>query len=192
MEEFLKWIIENKELAILLLITISIPVSISMHFGRTIINNKKITNNRHTTNNYTNKQMNNTQSPNQLKQNMSNDKTNSPIELKKIMLYSTGKKGKVYTQKFYKQINYNFGIEIIIKNNTNAQQNVKVGWCIYKDGTEIIKGSFNKTINANTTVSNDFYIKQESFSKLKPGKYKSQFWVNDERVQKIYFYILNK
>ena len=49
MEEFIKWIIENKEIAILLLVTVSICIPISMRFRKTIINNnnKKITNNYH-------------------------------------------------------------------------------------------------------------------------------------------------
>ena len=39
MEELIKWIIENKELVILACITVSVSIPISMHFGKTIINN---------------------------------------------------------------------------------------------------------------------------------------------------------
>ena len=195
MEEFLKWIIENKEMAILLLITVSISVPISMHFGKTVIN-RRVTNNRNTTNNNynnNNNEYNNSNSYKPPRQGKSRSKTGSHnIEVKKILLYSTGINGKVYTKKFHKKMNHNFGIEITLKNNTNIQQNVKVGWCIYKNGVEIWKGTFNKKVNANSTASNDFYVKQESFKKLKPGKYKSQFWVNDIRVQKVEFNIYNK
>lgn len=184
MEEFIKWIVENKEMAILLLVTVSICIPISIRFRKTTINN----NNKKITNNYHNETNNNSRTYNPQKYN-----TNIPkIEIQNIRLYSTGKKGKVYTNRFYKQMNHNFGIEILLKNNTNIQQNVKVGWCIYKDGKEVIKGSFNKKLNANSTLSNDFYVKEKSFKKLKSGKYKSQFWVNDKKVQKVFFDIYNK
>ena len=160
-----------------------------MRFRKTIINN----NNIKITNNYHNETNNNSRTYNPPKQNPPRQNSfATKTEIQSIRLYSTGKKGKVYTDKFYKQINHNFGIEILLKNNTNVQQNVKVGWCIYKDGSEIMKGTFNKKINANSTATNDFYVKEESFKRLKSGKYKSQFWVNDKRVQKVYFYILNK
>lgn len=87
-------------------------------------------------------------------------------------------------------MNHNFGIEITLKNNTYVLQNVKVGWCIYKDGNVIVKGTFNKKVNPNSTLTNDFYIQEKTFNNLKIGKYKSQFWVNDIRVQKVYFTIL--
>lgn len=188
MEDFIKWIIENKEIALLLLVTVSVSIPISMHFGKTTINNNKKITNQNTTNNYQNKFNNNSKTNNPPRHNSNASKT----EIQNIRLYSTGKKGKVYTNKFYKQINHNFGIEVLLKNNTNIQQNVKVGWCIYKNGAEILKGTFNQKVNANSTTSNDFYIKEENFKNLRPGEYKSQFWVNDKRVQKVYFHILTK
>jgi len=80
-----------------------------------------------------------------------------------------------------------------IKNSTNTQKNVKVGWCIYNSsGQTLLKGNFNKRVNANSSLINDFYVKDNVFSQLKSGKYKSQFWVNDERVQKEYFTIAHR
>lgn len=185
MENFLKWVIENKEIAILLFLTISVSIPISMHFGKIVINNIQ--------NIYPRKRNKSSNPYNPPTKNSTQHKNTSlSIEIKSIKLYSTGKKGKVYTDKFYKQINHNFGIEILLKNNTNTQQNVKVGWCIYKNGIEIMKGTFNKKLNANSTASNDFYVEEKSFKKLKSGKYKSQFWVNDKKVQKVFFDICNK
>lgn len=118
MEEFLKWIIENKEMAILLLITVSISVPISMHFGKTVIN-RRVTNNRNTTNNNynnNNNEYNNSNSYKPPRQGKSRSKTGSHnIEVKKILLYSTGINGKVYTKKFHKKMNHNFGIMINLK-----------------------------------------------------------------------------
>lgn len=198
MEELIKWIIENKELVMLICITVSIPIS--MHFGKTIINNNNIKKNS-TTNNYNNssqkanssKHADNAQHTNNTQSNSTTKSvTRKSIELINIRLYSTGKKGKVYTTNFYKSMNHNFGIELTLKNNTSLLQNVKVGWCIYKDGNEIMKGTFNKKVNANKSSTSDFYVKEQTFNKLKTGKYKSQFWVNDQRVQKVYFTITNK
>lgn len=193
MDELIKWIIENKELVILACITISVSIPISIHFGKTIINNNNIRKN--TTNNYGRKDpRHNTSEPTTKNKprNTSISSIRKNIKLTNIRLYSTGKKGKVYTTKFYKAINHNFGVEITLKNNTNLLQNVKVGWCIYKNGNEIIKGTFSKKVNANSSLTNDFYVKEQAFSNLKVGKYKSQFWVNDQRVQKVYFTISNK
>lgn len=182
MEQLLKWIIENKELVFLLAI-ISISVPISIRFGRTIINNI-----------YTTKHYDVPKSNENSKSNNSSRrkyKSSNVIEVNKILLYSKGAKGKVYTRKIYKQINSNFGIEIHLKNNTNKQQNIKVGWCIYKKGKEILKRTFNVSVSANTTLSKSFHVGQENLKSLPIGKYKSQCWVNNRRVQKVYFYIYN-
>lgn len=89
-------------------------------------------------------------------------------------------------------MNHNFGVEIVLKNNTSSTQYVKVGWCVYKDGNEIVKGTYNKKIKPNSTITTDFYVKARVFNKLKIGEYKSQFWVNDVKVQKVFFNILYK
>lgn len=67
-----------------------------------------------------------------------------------------------------------------------------MGWCIYKDGKEIVKGTFKKKINPNSILTTDFYVKAKVFNNLKVGEYKSQFWVNDMKVQKVFFSILHK
>lgn len=54
MEEIIKWIIENKELIIFAFVAVSISIPVSIHFGKTIINNNIKKNN--TTNNYNNLQ----------------------------------------------------------------------------------------------------------------------------------------
>lgn len=38
----------------------------------------------------------------------------------------------------------------------------------------------------------DFYVREESLSQLKEGKYKIQFWINNEKVQKDFFTITYK
>lgn len=68
MEELVKWIIENKALIIIACITLSISIPISIHFGKTIINNyikknKTINNYKNQTQNYSN--YNNTYKNNQ-------------------------------------------------------------------------------------------------------------------------------
>lgn len=196
MEELVKWIIENKALIIIACITLSLSIPISIHFGKTIINNnikknKTINNYKNQTQNQPN--LNNTYKNNQhLTTSKNGTKVDSGVELTKISLYSTGKKGKVYTTNFYKSMNHNFGIEITLKNNTYVLQNIKVGWCIYKDGNVIVKGTFNKKVNPNSISTTDFFVQEKTFNNLKVGKYKSLFWVNDVRVQKVYFTILNK
>ncbi|MCI7243072.1 MAG: hypothetical protein MR549_04260 [Lachnobacterium sp.] len=189
-EKFIKWILDNKAILITAFVAITITLSISLRFRKTIINN-------HNKNNYYNQTKteykNSTEkTPTNNQNTRSTNSSNPKVELTKLLLYGTGKKGKVYTKKFHKQMNHNFGIQLTLKNNSNVQQNVKVGWCIYKEGVEIIKGTFYEKINAHEVLDKDFYVKDFAFNKLKPGEYKSQFWLNDERVQKVYFTILNQ
>lgn len=100
MEELIKWIIENKALLIMACITLSVSIPISIHFGKTITN-YNIRKNK-TTNNYNVSNQKQNSVSNKISGNTSSKTTNSnnTIELAKISLYSTGKKGKVYTTKF--------------------------------------------------------------------------------------------
>ena len=189
-EELIKWVLDNKAILLSLFVAITITLSISLRFRKTIINN-------HNKNNYYNQTRNNYKnSTPKIPENNSNTKNtnsnNTKVELTRLLLYGTGKKGKVYTKTFHKEMNHNFGIQLTLKNNSNVQQDVKVGWCIYREGTEILKGTFYEKINAHDVLDKDFYVKDFAFNKMKAGEYKSQFWLNDERVQKVYFTILNE
>lgn len=117
-----------------------------------------------------------------------------PVKLEKIRLYCTGAKGKVYTDTFRKSVNHNFGIEVIIKNNTSQMQTVKLGHCIYDDSgnNTMFKSTFHPKIKPNCTLTENIYVDAKAFAKMKYGKYKSQFWLNDKKVQKVYFYVQNK
>lgn len=116
-----------------------------------------------------------------------------PLELVSIKLYSTGLK-KVFTNHFYKSMNHNFGVEILVRNNTNKMQTIHVGGCIYNsDGKTIVKwGNVNIEIPSHNSKTYDFFVKEDGFSKMKDGKYKVQFWINDKKVQKEYFTITYK
>lgn len=116
-----------------------------------------------------------------------------PLELVSIKLYSTGLK-KVFTNHFYKSMNHNFGVEMIIRNNTTKLQIVKIGGCINDDkGNLIIKWNpTNKKVVPNSSCKQDFYVKESGFSKMKDGKYIIQFWINDKKVQNEHFTITYK
>ena len=115
------------------------------------------------------------------------------VTLQSIRLYSTGAKGKVFTDRFYKSVNHNFGIEVVLKNTSSQFQAVKLGHCIYDEkGNTMIKGNFHPKIAPNSTLTEDIYVKADTFARLKNGKYKSQFWINDKKVQKVFFTVTNK
>jgi len=116
-----------------------------------------------------------------------------PLELLNIKLYSTGLK-KVFTNHFYKSMNHNFGVEILVRNNTNQIQTIHVGGCIYNsNGKTIVKWrNVNIEIPSHGSKKYDFFVKEDGFSKMKEGKYKVQFWINDKKVQKEYFTITYK
>ncbi len=116
-----------------------------------------------------------------------------PLELCKIRLYSTGARGKVFTDHFYKALNHNFGVEILMRNNTAKMQLIKVGGCIYDDkGNTVVRWNGTKSIGGHSSNTYDFYVREDSFSKMKEGKYKVQFWLNDKKVQKEYFTVTYK
>ena len=115
------------------------------------------------------------------------------LELCKIDMYSTGVRGKVFTNHFYKSMNHNFGVEILLRNNTYSIQKVRIGGCVYDaQGNTFIRWNGIKDIQALSTSTYDFYVKEDTFSKMKEGKYKIQFWINDKKVQKDFFTITYK
>lgn len=118
----------------------------------------------------------------------------SSITLEKIELYCTGAKGKVFTNIFRKSINHNFGIEVVIKNNTSQTQTVKLGHCIYDESgnNTMFKGTFYPKIKPHSTLKEDIFVDAKAFDKMKKGKYKSQFWLNDNKVQRVYFTVVEK
>lgn len=151
-------------------------------------------NNKQNNNNGSNGKNTNTQ---QLRQSTESNKINgaaNPIVLQTIKLYCTGAKGKVYTTTFHKAITHNFGIEVVIKNNTSITQTVNLGHCIYDESgnNTMFKGNFHPQIKPNTVLKYDIYVDAKAFAKMKPGKYKSQFWINNKKVQKVFFTVSSK
>ena len=186
MKEIIEWIIENKALALFLCISVSISIPVSIHIGKNVKQN--ITNNYYHGSKRSGKNYRSDRKP----QVPATTTNYSAVKLSKIQLYSTGRKGKVFTTTFYKMINHNFGIEITLLNNSPVPQKVKVGWCIYKDEEKVVKGTYFKQVKAYSSLTWDIYVKKGTFDKMKCGNYKSLFWVNDQNVQRVYFKILNK
>lgn len=120
--------------------------------------------------------------------------SNNSVSLEKIKLYCTGAKGKVYTTTFHKSLNHNFGIEAVIKNNSSQLQTVKLGHCIYNESGKdtLFKGTFYPKVKPHSTLTENIYVDAKAFAKMKRGKYKSQFWLNDNKVQKVFFKIEDK
>ncbi len=116
-----------------------------------------------------------------------------PLELCEIKLYSTGSRGKVFTNHFYKALNHNFGIEIVVKNNTATVQTISVGGCVYdSSGATITKWGRTSDIGAFSSFRCDFYVREDTFVHMKEGKYKVQFWINNKKVQKEFFTVTYK
>lgn len=148
-------------------------------------------------NNNSNNKNTNIQKKNSNTQTTKNNKTtskNNNVSLEKIRLYCTGAKGKVFTTTFRKSINHNFGIEVVIDNNTSQTQTVKLGHCIYDEsGTNtMFKGTFYPKVKPHSTLTENIYVDAKAFAKMKKGKYKSQFWLNDKKVQKVFFTVEEK
>lgn len=149
-------------------------------------------------NNSNNKTNTNTQKKsvtnNSTSSNRTSSSSNGAISLEKIRLYCTGAKGKVYTTTFRKSLNHNFGIEVVIKNNTSQTQKVKLGHCIYDESgnNTMFKGTFYPQIKPYSTLTENIFVDAKAFAKMKRGKYKSQFWLNDKKVQKVFFLVEDK
>ncbi len=86
--------------------------------------------------------------------------------IQSIQLYSTGKRGKTYTKKFYKSINHNFGIEVVLKNLSGQAKTVHLGHCIYDEkGVAIFKGDFRPMVKPFSTLKQDIYVDPKAFEK---------------------------
>ena len=111
-----------------------------------------------------------------------------PLDLQSIRLYSTGSRGKVFTDHFYRAMNHNFGVEIKIKNNTNRVQDVKIAGYVYDSVGNTVVGwkTIFKKIQPNSLLSHDSYVNEHDFSCMKDGEYKVQFWVNDVKIKKFF------
>lgn len=155
--------------------------------GNNTQNNNRNNNNK-TTSNINKPYTNNSTSTNKI------SASNGAVSLVKIKLYCTGAKGKVYTTTFRKKLNHNFGIEVVIKNNTSQIQTVKLGHCIYDESgnNTMFKGTFYPKINPYSTLTENIFVDAKAFAKMKRGKYKSQFWINDKKVQKVFFTVQDK
>ncbi len=117
---------------------------------------------------------------------------NAPLEMKSIKLYSTGLK-KVFTNHFYKSMNHNFGIEIVITNNTSSIQKLKIGGCVNNSkGKKVVNWISTKSIKPYSSESYDFYVREKEFNKMDSGKYTVIFWINDKRVKETTFTITYK
>ena len=120
--------------------------------------------------------------------------SNSVVSLEKIRLYCSGAKGKVYTTIFRKDLNNKFGVEVVIKNNTSKIQTIKLGHCIYNENgnNTIFKRTLYPRINPYSTETKHIIVDTKVFAKMKKGKYKAQFWINDKKAQKVFFMVQDK
>lgn len=117
---------------------------------------------------------------------------NVPLELCSIRLYSTGLK-KVYTNHFYKSMNHNFGVEIVMRNHTSKTQTIMIGGCVYDSNDKtVIRWNDRKVMEPHSRMTSNFYVVQKTFSSMEAGKYKIQFWINNQKVQKEYFTVSYK
>ena len=162
--------------------------------SQVVVKNYISSNNNNNNKNNNNATQKKTSSNNSTTTNNKISSQSSQITLEKIRLYCTGAKGKVYTTTFRKSINHNFGIEVVIKNNTVQTQTVKLGHCIYNESgnNTIFKSTFHPKIKPYSTLTENIFVDPKAFAKMKKGKYKSQFWLNDKKVQKVFFTIEEK
>lgn len=61
----------------------------------------------------------------------------SQIDISSVKLYSNGI-DKIFTKRFYKAMNYNFGVDLILKNNCPQDLNAKICIYIYNKNNETI------------------------------------------------------
>lgn len=116
-----------------------------------------------------------------------------PLELEEMKLYGTGPNGKIYTKRFYTLLNRNFGIEIVLRNNTSLIQNLRITGCIYPVGEKSDEVTFKwhetKEIWPKSVIRPDYAVPPEVFTKMARGEYKIQFWVNKTKVGRRFFTI---
>lgn len=113
------------------------------------------------------------------------------IELVSARIYSTGSNGKVYTNKAYKALNHNFGIEFSIRNNTKSNKTVSmVGYVYDPAGKSLVTWkSKDIRISPHTQLEQDFFVDHDVFLRMTSGDYKVQFWANGKRIIKKFVHV---
>lgn len=116
------------------------------------------------------------------------------IEISSVKLYSNGI-NKVYTKHFYKSMNYNFGIDLSLKNNFS--QNLKAKIYIYvhnsiNEYNSIANWEEEKMINENDSITCNYEVSNRIFSEMQVGKYIIRFCINGKIVKKESFTVSYK
>ncbi|MCL2774315.1 MAG: hypothetical protein FWD71_13330 [Oscillospiraceae bacterium] len=114
---------------------------------------------------------------------------NAPLSIS-VSLYATGLNRKIFTNHFYRSKNHNFGVEVQIYNSTSFVHRFNIGGCVYdSNGVEICRWerTTKEVPPSNSLVENDFWVDRSKFLAMKDGKYKVQLWINDIKVEKVFF-----
>lgn len=107
------------------------------------------------------------------------------VRVKKIKPYVTGIKEKIYnTNTFYKKINYNLGVEVIVQNPTKKKQKFEIRCRMATcTGNVVYDRTQARAAPPNQTVSTDIYVPNEVLSKIEPGKYRVRYWIDGRRMK---------
>ncbi|WP_300791828.1 hypothetical protein [uncultured Acetatifactor sp.] len=107
-----------------------------------------------------------------------------------INLYAISSNGKIYTNHFHRAKNHDFGVEIRIQNSTSCVYSFNIAGCVYdSNGVEIYRWrrTTKRVLPSNSPVENDLWVDRDKFLAMRDGKYKIQLWINDIKVEKVFF-----
>ncbi len=107
-----------------------------------------------------------------------------------VNLYATSSNGKIFTDRFYRSRNHNFGVEVRIHNSTSCVYCFNIAGCVYdSNGVEIYrwKKTTREVYPSNAPTEYYFWVDRNKFLAMRDGKYKMQLWINDIRAIKVFF-----
>ena len=118
-----------------------------------------------------------------------NQGRNVPLNIS-VNLYATSSNGRTYTNHFSRSGNHNFGVEVRIQNSNSCAYDFSIAGCVYdSNGAEIFRWRRTKkrVPPSNSPERNDFWVDRNKFLAMRDGEYRVQFWINDVKVEKMFF-----
>ena len=110
------------------------------------------------------------------------------VTLANARLYAQGPRGKIHTDTIRKAMNSSFGIDITVKNNGSSFKKANIRWSINgSNGSQLESLSKELNVNAYNSVDTSFYVRDNLFSHMQPGKYSYKIWINGELVKNVGF-----
>lgn len=115
------------------------------------------------------------------------------VKLQSFHLYASTVNGKTPARKFYLLLNKTFGMDIKLKNTSGHPKQACLSYCIYDgNGDTLFNEDAYIRVDGRSTAVKTFQISSRKFSRMRPGRYKVNVWIDNEKVKACSFDVVKK